>query len=302
MRSVILGAITFLLTSLVNAQAPDTDDFSCHGHSTMQMLVRMLSKDVLAEFGEDDTRDLLNRLEPSFDLILVKGKNEQTGELACAARLMVSMENINQKTVTERLANAYRNNALLAAAGHPVQDENILKPTGFGEGNAYWDDVYYSIQPTSDGADYVITIDKGQGYKNWFKAMVKYGGLEITDEEVAITQAKNERWENEAGGEAAAPAPVPAAPTSSTPPKPSFDCSKASSANEKLICSDAELSTLDAELGAIYQQAKGKAADPAAFKKSTVEAWKWREAHCQNKQCLVDWYAQRKESLLSNAQ
>lgn len=81
------------------------------------------------------------------------------------------------------------------------------------------------------------------------------------------------------------------------PVKPSFDCAKASSINEKLICSDAELAALDNELDAVYKQAKAKVADPAAFKQITVDAWRMREAQCQDKACLVRWYTERENAL-----
>ena len=78
----------------------------------------------------------------------------------------------------------------------------------------------------------------------------------------------------------------------------SFDCSKAASLPEMLICNDQELSKLDDELGAIYLRAKAKAPDQTAFKQQTRAAWKWRETNCHSKECLLTWYAQRKAVLL----
>jgi hypothetical protein len=78
----------------------------------------------------------------------------------------------------------------------------------------------------------------------------------------------------------------------------SFDCKKAKSQSEILICNDAVLSKLDVELAEIYRQAKSQAIDAQAFKTQTVDAWKWREANCHDKECLVKWYADRKDALL----
>lgn len=80
---------------------------------------------------------------------------------------------------------------------------------------------------------------------------------------------------------------------------PSFDCTKAKSFSEMTICNDPELSRLDSELAVIYQQAKERAPDKAAFRRQTVGAWQWREANCHDRQCVADWYAQRKMVLES---
>jgi uncharacterized protein YecT (DUF1311 family) len=80
----------------------------------------------------------------------------------------------------------------------------------------------------------------------------------------------------------------------------SFDCMKAKSQSEILICNDPELSKLDIELAEIYRQAKTKARDAQTFKEQTVDAWKWREANCHDKGCLLNWYAERKTALLNN--
>jgi uncharacterized protein len=77
----------------------------------------------------------------------------------------------------------------------------------------------------------------------------------------------------------------------------SFDCNKASSKSEKLICSDQQLSQLDSELGKLYAQAKASATDADAFKNENIKRWKEREENCSDKQCLLNWYAARKVEL-----
>ena len=75
---------------------------------------------------------------------------------------------------------------------------------------------------------------------------------------------------------------------------PSFDCSKAKSTAETLICSDYELATEDSKLYELYKTAKLKAIDPSEFKAENITAWKTREKTCFDKQCLLNWYATRK--------
>ncbi len=82
----------------------------------------------------------------------------------------------------------------------------------------------------------------------------------------------------------------------------SFDCAKAASLPEMMICNDPELSKLDDELGVIQQRVKSKAPDLKAFNQQTQAAWKWREAYCQTRECLMTWYAQRKTTLLKIAE
>lgn len=74
----------------------------------------------------------------------------------------------------------------------------------------------------------------------------------------------------------------------------SFDCQKAKSINEKLICQDEDLSKLDDELSVIYKSAIAKSETPKDLIANQRTAWKQREAECSSKSCLLDWFAQRK--------
>ena len=81
--------------------------------------------------------------------------------------------------------------------------------------------------------------------------------------------------------------------------KPSFDCAKAKSTVELLICSDPALSRLDMELFNLFKEAKAKTADKENFKKQAIAEWKWREANCQDRECLLGWYQRRRDQLTS---
>jgi uncharacterized protein len=76
-----------------------------------------------------------------------------------------------------------------------------------------------------------------------------------------------------------------------------FDCSKARSRPDRLICNDSELSKMDDDLGVLYRRAKAVATNPALFKKSNSDAWNLREKTCVDKACLVDWYQRRSAQL-----
>ncbi len=72
-----------------------------------------------------------------------------------------------------------------------------------------------------------------------------------------------------------------------------FDCTKASSAVEKLICSDSELSKVDEELSIIYSRALASSAKPAEFKKEEVNWIRTRRNPRLNKDSLLAEYKKR---------
>jgi len=72
----------------------------------------------------------------------------------------------------------------------------------------------------------------------------------------------------------------------------SFDCAKASTKVEKMICKDAELSKLDDELGKDYSEARTKASDPETLKKQQ-RAWLKMRNSCADTQCLKGKYSER---------
>ena len=77
----------------------------------------------------------------------------------------------------------------------------------------------------------------------------------------------------------------------------SFDCKKAKSVNEHLICDDAELSKLDNEAALAYKEALRKASNPKGLVANQREAWRHREKECSSKACLVEWFSQRQTYL-----
>ena len=62
---------------------------------------------------------------------------------------------------------------------------------------------------------------------------------------------------------------VPSLPTAAIARRvgPSFDCSRARSPSERIICTDVELGQLDRQLSQVYAQAKKSVTDRAAFRR-----------------------------------
>ncbi|WP_176380723.1 hypothetical protein [Paraburkholderia youngii] len=79
--------------------------------------------------------------------------------------------------------------------------------------------------------------------------------------------------------------------------KTSFDCAKARSDAERLICNDAELAAADVDLAKLFAQAKAAATDQDAFKERARVQWNYRESSCHDRDCLVQWYANQRQWL-----
>jgi hypothetical protein len=121
---------------------------------------------------------------------------------------------------------------------------------------------------------------------------------------VRVTPLSSWAQENGAvpvGDESAATDTAPSAPAASFQ-HTSFDCAKAHSDAEHIICSDAELASDDVQLAAIYAKAKAAVDDPVEFKARTRAQWNYREQQCHDRECLVRWYADQKVALTTLAE
>lgn len=82
----------------------------------------------------------------------------------------------------------------------------------------------------------------------------------------------------------------------------SFDCTKARSDAEHLICGDPELANADIQLAAVFLRAKAAVTDQAAFRERVRQQWNYREQSCHDKECLMRWYVDQKIALSQIAQ
>ena len=82
----------------------------------------------------------------------------------------------------------------------------------------------------------------------------------------------------------------------------SFDCGKARSIPEYLICHDPLLSDDDRELAQLYQQAKASVTDSAGLAERMRKQWNYREKACRDKRCLSDWFVSQKDVMRKIAQ
>ena len=91
--------------------------------------------------------------------------------------------------------------------------------------------------------------------------------------------------------------PTPSPIVDNSPFTPSFDCDKASSGQEKLVCSDRELSKLDVDLSQAYARAKERVEDKDKLKKEQLDWIKFSLRACSDKACLIDSYQKRLSEL-----
>jgi hypothetical protein len=66
-----------------------------------------------------------------------------------------------------------------------------------------------------------------------------------------------------------------------------------------LVRSDPELAQLESDLQRLQEQARRVSRDPAGMRRREAQALAQRDARCQDKACLVRWYAQRRRQLLA---
>ncbi|HQN19619.1 MAG TPA: lysozyme inhibitor LprI family protein [Syntrophobacteraceae bacterium] len=76
-----------------------------------------------------------------------------------------------------------------------------------------------------------------------------------------------------------------------------FDCTKASSKSEKLICSNEKLSSLDDRLGEVYGRALKKSPDKEALKREQVNWIKSKRDACPDAPCMAAAYEARISAL-----
>ncbi|GAB3776721.1 hypothetical protein GCM10028796_54740 [Ramlibacter monticola] len=66
----------------------------------------------------------------------------------------------------------------------------------------------------------------------------------------------------------------------------------------RLVSSDPELAQLESDLRRLHAQASSVTRDPAGLRRRDSQALAQRDAACEDKACLLRWYAQRRHQLL----
>ncbi|WP_373499774.1 lysozyme inhibitor LprI family protein [Desulfococcus sp.] len=77
----------------------------------------------------------------------------------------------------------------------------------------------------------------------------------------------------------------------------SFDCKKASTKSEKLICSNPQLSAADGQLAEVYSQVREQAIDQEWLKKDQLSWMKYQRDTCSDALCMLNSYKTRIDEL-----
>ena len=79
----------------------------------------------------------------------------------------------------------------------------------------------------------------------------------------------------------------------------SLACGSGRSAADQLVCGDAELARMNADIERLRMQAASVSRDPEGLQRRAAQARAQRDARCQDRACLEQWYAQRRAQLLA---
>lgn len=159
------------------------------------------------------------------------------------------------------------------------------------------DNAAFAINEATGKGDIVFRETADASAANSVVKVVTWKDIPLESTPLADWLKANQALSN-SGPTAGPVADVPESPTLQT----SFDCSKARSDAEHLICTDAELAADDVEMASIYAKAKAAAINQVAFKERTRSEWNYREQNCHDRDCVVRWYADQKAALEQIAQ
>ena len=229
------------------------------------------------------------------------GGGKDAGGFVCEGSLIAKLNQEQIETASLKISDGDPRRSIIVYKDfekHGFDGKNLSTP------------ISYSIQATDDGENlYAEVTDVDDGFISSYASLVlqvvknaktKKPPVQAPSVPAAASQ--------ELGPPAAVSSVVPTsaeselAPVSAVPAeiRPSFSCEKASTNAEKLICSDAELASLDVSLAAAYKQHLSSSADRAVSKKAQVSWIKGLNSACSDVDCMKAEY-QARISVLSGA-
>jgi uncharacterized protein YecT (DUF1311 family) len=87
-------------------------------------------------------------------------------------------------------------------------------------------------------------------------------------------------------------------PVTEEPVRASFDCARASTAAERMVCADQELGDRDIEMARAFRAALQSSSDQAALRKSQRTWIREVQSRCDSRECLLSAYEARTAELL----
>jgi len=157
---------------------------------------------------------------------------------------------------------------------------------------------FSSVQLDACNSSTTSAIEIISGHPNNLIISSKHGGCKTTyyinsegyiSEELPYSSAQEP--------EASAPTAVPDQTSEMTVWSPSFDCTKASSNAELLICSSEELATADVALAQVYEAVMSRTDDKQALKREQLAWLKNERDVCTDEDAMLKVYQERIEQL-----
>jgi len=156
-------------------------------------------------------------------------------------------------------------------------------------------DVDYTVQPAADGSGNVVVLRSADLIVTPLATLTRVAedqAVTATPGETPTGQAPLDQAEPDVSASESANKQV--GPQTSSPARPSFDCSSASTKGEVAVCNDSGLAALDVNMATQYRRAIGSASpQERALLQSTRDRFLAYRDRCPNRSCMADAYVGR---------
>lgn len=308
---LVLGAV-FLTTGCDKVSKSFSAEDSCSSEVAKKTIREMFVDAVEVSAREENKSNANDPSALRFDLAKIRATADGIG-LALEDVITTKKDPNSTKKFCEAQLTLTIPSAVLGDANALRKDvgegtiQNLAEDEGFRvDLEKFKSKISYSVQPTDSGDKLYTEVEGFAKFTDLMSTTVKYAALKAlrVASQGGSTQKAQEKLQQESA-EARGQLENSASSGGDGRIQPSFDCEKAGTAIENLICSDNELAKLDLELNRDYKgvialfEANG---DPGTFVKDEQKKWlKEQRGACLDRACLKNAYTMRLEQLSAYA-
>jgi uncharacterized protein YecT (DUF1311 family) len=296
--------------AVAGCEKPLTPQQVCAAPDTLSNIEDLVDSEALKEFEDDTIRpDALTAALKSLwangsiklGLVTLKSIDHDTKKISCEGQIAIKLSDSQQAALLNESGGGLATELLTLK--HPgLQIDKI--GDSFHSGQAVLN-VTFSRQPSADGKSFVFSYESSDPVPQSVRLA---GALQTL---TALPASPSDQASADTPVAVSSAAPVDAAAPSadnggnpalqSVPAHPSFDCSKASSVDERMICSNSQLAAADVRLMGLYRQKLASAgagsAEEAGLKQSQRDWIKNVRSTCSTDACLAKAYDDRLNEL-----